>query len=89
MTAEGRNNGAKRSVIARKRRGKNVSTATDADAKIEDAMFSMLLVPRLYNEDQLELSRFGSRKILRVKCVHESRGTWNQESLCWRGPAAI
>jgi hypothetical protein len=24
-----------------------------------------------------------------VKYGHESRGTWNQVSLCWRGPAAI
>jgi hypothetical protein len=28
-----------------------------------------------------------SRQI--VKYGHESRGTWNQESLCWRGPAAV
>jgi hypothetical protein len=24
-----------------------------------------------------------------VKHGHESHGTWNQESLCWQGPAAI
>jgi hypothetical protein len=24
-----------------------------------------------------------------VKQGHESRGTWKQEWLCWRGPAAI
>jgi hypothetical protein len=24
-----------------------------------------------------------------AKCRHASRVTWNQESLCWRGPVAI
>jgi hypothetical protein len=31
----------------------------------------------------------GSHSHQRVKCGHESRGTRNQESLYWRGPAAI
>jgi hypothetical protein len=31
----------------------------------------------------------GSQSHQRVKCGHESRGTRNQESPYWRGPAAI
>jgi hypothetical protein len=37
--------------------------------------------PKRWSED--------SQSRQRVKYVHESRGTRNQESLCWRGPAAI
>jgi hypothetical protein len=53
MTAEGRNSG-RAAAIARQRRGKHVSAATDADATTEDGVFSMQSVPMLYNEDQLE-----------------------------------
>jgi hypothetical protein len=76
-------------AIARQRRSKRVSVASDAAATIDDVVFSMLFMPRLYNEDQLELSWFGSRKRLTIKYVHDSRGTQNKESLCWRGPVAI
>jgi hypothetical protein len=31
----------------------------------------------------------GSQSRQRVKYFHESRGTRNQRSLCWRGPAEI
>jgi hypothetical protein len=40
--------------IARQRRGKLVIAATDTDATVVDAVFSMWSVPRLYSEDQLD-----------------------------------
>jgi hypothetical protein len=47
-------------VIARQQRRKHVTTATNNDATIRDAMFSMLSVPMLYNEDQLDkLYKYG------------------------------
>jgi hypothetical protein len=40
-------------TIGRQRHGKIVSTATGIDATMEDAVFSLLSVPMLYKEDQL------------------------------------
>jgi hypothetical protein len=37
----------------------------------------------------LESSLEDSQSRQAVKCSHGSRGTLDQESLCWRGPAAI
>jgi hypothetical protein len=47
-------------VNARQRHGKHVSAATDIGATIEDAVFSMRSVPRLYNEDQLDKPKSGA-----------------------------
>jgi hypothetical protein len=41
-------------AIARHLRGKHVSASADTDATIEDEVFSVRSVPRLYNEDQLD-----------------------------------
>jgi hypothetical protein len=41
-------------AIARQRRGKHFLSATNKHASIEDAVFSMRSVPRLYDEDQLD-----------------------------------
>jgi hypothetical protein len=50
MTAETRNNGRSRDVIARQRHDKQFSAATDTDGTIEDAMFSMRSAQSVYNE---------------------------------------
>jgi hypothetical protein len=39
------------------------------------------------DREQRESEGFQSRR--RATCGHGSCGNWNQESLCWRGPAAI
>jgi hypothetical protein len=57
-------------------------------------MFSMRSVLRLYNGDTSRVESQsggseGSQGRQRVKYGHESRGARNQDSLCWRGSAAI
>jgi hypothetical protein len=55
MTAESQNSLMRRGVIVRQRRSKHISTATDTDATIEDAVFSVWSVPSyIGNEDQLD-----------------------------------
>jgi hypothetical protein len=40
-------------VIAKQWNGKDVSAATDVDATVKDAVFSMRSMPRLYNKDHM------------------------------------
>jgi hypothetical protein len=47
-------------AIARQRRNKYVSVATDTDATVEDVVFSMQSVLRLYNKVQLDNSSHDS-----------------------------
>jgi hypothetical protein len=46
-------------AIARQWHCKHVSTAVDKHAPIEDVMFSVQSLPRLYNKDQLDNWRSG------------------------------
>jgi hypothetical protein len=89
MMAENQNIGMNKAAIARQRHGKQMSVATSKQTTTEEllgAVFSMQSVLRLCSEDNQEE---GSQNHPTVKYHHESCGTWNQESLCWRGPAAI
>jgi hypothetical protein len=52
MMAESRSSGTKNAAIARQRRDKHVSGATNSDETIEDAVFSMQSKPSLYSENQ-------------------------------------
>jgi hypothetical protein len=38
---------------------------------------------------ELQRGAEGSQSRRRIKYGHESNGTFNQESLCWRGPATM
>jgi hypothetical protein len=53
-------------AIARQRHGTNVSTATDIDTTIEGMLFSMLSMPRLYNEDQMNSQLVDSQSEVEV-----------------------
>jgi hypothetical protein len=48
ITAESQNSFTRRGIIVRHQHGKHISMATDTDATIEDAVFYVWSVPRLY-----------------------------------------
>jgi hypothetical protein len=89
-------------IVARQRLGKQVpaTTNTHNNIRVFDASFSARSV--LYQKrvcGSVCISKIlvyvppkrwseGSQGRQRVKHGHESRETWNQESLCWRGLTA-
>jgi hypothetical protein len=51
-----------------------------------EAVITLRAAPKLFKQDNFRLPGIeGSQSRQRVKNGHESRGTRNQESLCWRG----
>jgi hypothetical protein len=57
-------------AIARQWHSKHISVATDTDTTIEDTVFSMRSMPRLYNEDEL------GKPVSRISEMAVSRQSW-------------